>query len=473
MLGNSPKWIGIDLCGSELRAVIVQMRAGRPIVASAIKADAPPAAVIQGQIHNSAVLSVALRRLLDQVGESGATRAVVGIASDLLNLRPLVVPDVPDAEIPSVVAADVEHFQLVQSKGASYGFIRIHPPVNKEPGQQVVVFSGEEQVFQAIRETTERAALSVQSLEPTSLAMLRAAYQSRKEGQPLFVLMVSDTSSDVALVVGGRIAAYRRIDVGSLSLIGADRIDVHRPEIVPSGDSGDEPVRSEAADRLALEVRRTLDYLQREYPETAVCESLHVVVNRAQLGGLSSALSERLGVETNIVSPASADGSSSVPQEFATAFGLAMANAQTDLFMERLDLFTTQRSVARREASKRNFAGSIAVSVIAILFGVVGYFLYNNLISKAEQETKAAETQSAAIENQLLNSQADKAKRERQYVALRKEGLPSSEVIDEIVARLAPGVTLTALDITPDLKVVIKGDAVDEQSIIQTTQNDA
>ncbi|MBS1726016.1 MAG: pilus assembly protein PilM [Armatimonadetes bacterium] len=485
-MARETEHIGIDISEHEIRAVQLRTRNGKPAVVKAAWVPIPENAFQDGRVKHIGALSLALKRLLESSGFGRATsRAVLSVSSDRLAIRNIAIPPVPDSELAAVVAGEVEHFGLLQSKGGAFGFIRLLPPnrTASTGSQQVTVMAVDDELTSQLREVAERANVEVVALEPSALSMLRTVAAATPAGGTAFTLIVGREFTDAIFWIDGGLAAYRRLDVGSIMMMPVVR---HREAVVADSAATAvsdplEGLHEGAVDRLALETRRTIEYLQREFADFAVLDRIQLITDFQPMEPLARVLSRQFGIETSLVMvPTSQQDSSTAQAEmsgvggirYSTAYGLALYNAMMPgSKVPKLDLFSTQRTAQVYEATKRNFAGSIVVSALGIALGILGFVMYNMQISRVEGVIGSTNAQTAAIEAQIDQTMEERALHTRQYRALRKEGVPIGAMMDYIVGSLQSGVGLKSVTVGSDLKVVISGEAVDEASVIKTTQN--
>ena len=69
---------------------------------------------MNGRVLQPASVAVAapIRLLLNSMGISTAARVVVGVLGDGTTVRTMSVPRVPDHELPTIIAGEVNHYGL-------------------------------------------------------------------------------------------------------------------------------------------------------------------------------------------------------------------------------------------------------------------------------------------------------------------------------------------------------------------------
>lgn len=470
MLGKNSTLLGIEIHDHEVRVMEVRYKNNVPSVVAVRYEPMPEGAIEWGKIQNPMAIATVLRRVVDGMGTSKTATAVIGIPAGSCLLRNLMVPPVPPAELASVVAGEVEHYGIVRTQGGVHTFLPLNPPKAEAVAEAipVAVLAVEEDVTHVLREIAERAGIEVEALEPTLYAMFRAAMAASNTSS-LLAIMIGSTCGDMAVMSEGNLIAYRRIETGAQSLIQMSNIIGSSPTL----DRG-------AVEGLATETRRTMEYLRREYPSLPEISTLRVVVDNPALAPLAEQLSQRLGLTVEPVRPYLGPAADPIAvkstqgpdgMRFAAVSGLGLHGAQKSLTkIPALDLYSAERSVARLQTSKRNLAGSIAASLVAICLGTVGSFVYNGQINAVNKEIKLSEERLAKIKSEISLVQQQRALKDEQYKILRKNGVPVGPLADALVGSLSSGVGLRSFGITPDLSVSITGEAVSEASMIKTVQ---
>jgi type IV pilus assembly protein PilM len=518
MARKEPTILGIDLHEQEIRVVQVNVRSNKPSFGKIGRAPMPEGAVLNGRILHPGPVAVALRLLLNSMGIGSTGRVVVGVLGDGTTLRTMSVPPVPDHELPTIIAGEVNHYGLVHTAGGAYSYLRLNPhnrgsspetkgsaaPGDKretwldpEAGDQnpavVTVVAVEEDILNSLRETIEQANLTIEAIEPTQYAMFRTIMFAAGSSATLFALMVSPANTDVAFVHKGMIVGYRRIDIGSRLLTleyttttdapGAPQptaiaTDAYAHASPTSQGGGGSSLNRLAVESLSLEVQRTLNYYQREFPSAAIEDHVYLAIDDARIDEVAGELSLSLGVAVEPIRPSvnaqesndSAESGSALSPIYSAAFGLAVHGQTIMGRVPRLDLFSKQRAGVQQAETQRNFRGSIITSLFAIALGTTGYLLYHKQITSLEVETNNTTARTMAIKSKTGEALMERHKQEEQYKALRSEGIPVTEIIDYLANSFKPGNGLDTLSIAPDLSVTVMGQSVNEALMIDLYQ---
>ena len=504
--------LGIDLHDEEIRVVQVGTRSNKPFLGKVGRAPMPEGAVLNGRILHTGPVAVALRLLLNSMDIGATAKAAIGVLGDSTTLRTLSVPPVPDNELSTIIAGEVSHYNLVHSEGGAYIYLRLNPPSRSSSSESgsgqasggdkretwldpdasdqnpavVTVMAVEEDILLSLDDTVTQANVNVDAMEPTQYGMYRTIMASAGPTPTLFALMVNPANTDIAFIHKGLIVGYRRIDIGSRVLTlqytagGGGTvnpasaplgIEDRSPGAAPSG-TGD--LNKLAVHSLALEVQRTLNYYQREFPAALAEDNVYIAIDDTRLDTLAKELTFELGVKVETVVPGFGDspagnGSDGLSPIYAGAFGLAV-HGQVMSRVPRLDLFTKQRAGVKKKETRRNFTGSIIISFVAVLLGIVGFFVYHRQIEALDNQINETNAKATVIRNDTNKQVQLRHTKEQQYAALRSEGAPVTALMDYIANGITKGTGLQTVTISNDLVVNIVGQSANETLMIVTSQ---
>lgn len=463
-------FLGIDLHETEIRAVFVRIKGNKTTIVDEKFLAMPLGAMRGDRIQDAGAIAIALRLLIDGMNTGGCNRAIVGIPGGTI-LRNLTVPRVPADELPMVVEAEMEHQGMRGLDGGVSAYVKLWADEQTVQSDNVVVLTIDDETTAKLGGVIERAHLTVEALEPVQFAMYRSLMLAIPASATTAAIMVGATNTEIALVHNGHLVAYRNMGTGSQSLLSLGSMlspftDDPVAEEAPTGE-----ISISHLDALGTDVYRTLDYFAREHPAFAAIEKVYLSVDTVALATLGGELSRRLDLPVEMVNPGQEQAGGVERLRYAAAYGLAVRGASAATArVPRIDLFSKERSTARQVETQRNFAGSIALSAIAIALGVFGYIMYGRQISDVNDATKIDLARAAQIRSETDLTLQERARRAQQYIALRREGIPLTAIMDYIVGSLEPGVGLVSSVVGADLKVTITGEAIDEPAMIRTAQ---
>jgi type IV pilus assembly protein PilM len=485
MPGKDKGLVGIELNKDELRAVYVQYRGNKPQVTAAGWTRMPEGGLDNGTVDQPAVVGIALRKLMSDIGVPANVPAVIGIPAEGVTVRTLNVPPAPDEELATIVAGEVEHYRILRTKG-SHAYVPLTPPVrgNANTPISVVIAAAEEQVTRSMGDLASRADVQIAALEPLAFGHLRAVAASlAADEHAALAILVGESTTDLAVFSKGQMWFYRRLEYGIRTLIPGTQDYVAHSAF---GDNLDEPVgvtqkyNDTMLETLASEIGRSIDYLAREYKEHGTFTTLLISVDDPIAADIVAHLGERLSIPMSMIAPFS--GVSVRPDvamgaqapdgfRFACAFGLAIRDSlMFSAGLPRVDLYAAERTVVRTQTVRRNLAGSLAASAAAILVGVGGYYLYNRQISTIDSQADTSKNRANALMSQADAMTSQHRRRENQLRLLSEEGVAATAILDFLADSLDPGVGIQSLSIAPDKTLTLIADAVDESSMLHTVE---
>lgn len=488
--------LGVDINQYEIR--VVEMRGVGPS-AQVIRAGAVP--VPRGAIEGDRIIfpdtiSETLRGLLHRMNVS-TRQAVVGLGAANTITRVLDLPRVPDHEIRMVIEGELAHYQILRAGTGAFDYLRLQdPPPGKEAAPPVLVMATEERTVDLYREITERAGLQLLALEPILLSMYRTATPLIQAQPSAACLLISYGKSEIAIADQGHIRLYRRVDIGSNDLIAGRQPASSLPlsqggeahERVLLGDDapfespllseGEGEINAVAANNLATELQRSLDYYRREFPQAPAVTRVILATNDPEIDPLAQWLSQALAIDCIVAEPPISMGVSralaaqlEAPEglRYLGAAGLAL-NALPGLpaTVPRFDLSAFEREAVEVVAARGRLAVSLAISVSMIVVGLVVTLTFLRHTGILEHQIRMMQSDLMG-KQQLEQAQIQEIQLVHdRYVALKREGVPFPRIMDLIARAVSMQAGLTTVGLDRAGRLAVEGEAEDEKAMIDT-----
>ncbi len=440
----------------------------------------PTGALVGGTIISPDDVGNAVRHLLDYLGAS-STEAVIGVPSASTVLRTLTIPPSSGVEMDRLVAGEVEHFGILATEGSTYGTYPMPAAHGTDGGASlsVLLIGAEGREIAALRQMAVRAALEVDSLEPINLAMYRASRPHISDGKSLMVATISDTRTDVVMHVKGDVCLYRRVDLGSNSLLvrhaGDDMFlnpsNLAAPE--SPGDLDPRKVSPGPANTLAIEFKRSVEYFHREYQGEEI-DKLLLVTTEPFMEELVPWLSAQVGLPVEMIQEIRASSESAKVKtelekpngaKYLGAYGLALRGLADDK-APSMDLFVKGRTAAAIEEERKGTAWSLLASILLVVLGVVIAFSVGLKANLADHELFHAKADVAEKQAQLQKTSEEDVRVRQQYDLLQASGVPLGNIVDVVSRDLSGPIGLTDIQADSSGKIHLAGEAEDENSVI-------
>ncbi len=482
MLRNQRSTVGIELQDRHIRVVEVS-DTEVPVILSVGEAATPPGAIQGGIIAKPEALALALRRLFEMLGIE-TDQAVMGLPGAACVLRTLTVPPVLDSELPGIVDGEVKHFNILASPDAVYD---IFPMPKAHTGDaanslNVLLIGAEGAGVAGIREVANRAGLQVLALEPVHVGMYRSASEVLERPSTM-VVTVSETRTDVVLHSEGEICLYRDIDLGTNSLLvgfaGEDpflspKLLAEQP--TTPGELNPSRVQIGPAHNLAIELKRSIDYFQREYSRNEPIDKLILVSTERGMEDVAPWLSNELGLPVEILNSykcppdreqVKAEIAPPNSVKFAAAYGLAMrASYSNRKKTPHMDLYVRERTAAVRAEKQKSVAGSLVASLLVVVAGLAVAYWFGIEANHVEHELGHV-NETVTAEREIFQRNSEQALLIHQrYDLLKQSGVPLSRVIDTVASRVEGQIGLTDMQADATGLIVLGGEALDERTAI-------
>src|SRR5579884_358872 len=487
--------LGVDIHPHEIR--VVEMR-GNWSHAEVVNVGAipTPAGAMEGdRVANPDAVAEALRQLLHDRG-IGARDAIMGIAARSIITRVIDVPRVPDKEMRTVIEGEMAHYQILREGTGTFDFIRL--PETEENGEatpQVLLMAVEDLIVSGYCEVADRAGLRLIALEPVLLSMFRAAFAQDQSRPTVACLSITYGKSEIAIMDESLLRLYRRVDTGSDDLISSRRQT--NPVQQATGrallgslpeqeiDLGEVPSQSDinisAANNLAIELQRSIEYYRREYPNSEPINRVLVATNDPELQPIVAWLSEALGTEMVTVSPQASmildpdvDALLAPPDglRFLGAAGLAMHElAGHPTTLPLFDLSSLQQASNLIETSKRKLVIAMVAAAAILVIGLGAAFAVGQRADAVYNDLTSAQKQLAAKQQEHQTQVAQLEAQQEQLRVLKTQGFPFPRIVDAAAAAVDPDAGLTDVNLDVSGKVMLNGDAASSRAVNNTLQN--
>ena len=465
MARNRRHVLGIEIDGGQVRIVEMQRGAHHPTITGVHIADLPSGTMAGGAVMRPEILAEVLAKSLDEM-KATTRNAVLGLPASIISMRAMDVPDVPEAELHAVVEGEVQHFQILREEGGIFDYWSLKPAAGKEdPDRQVLLMAVEESILGGYREGLERAGISLDAIEAQHIGMLRSAGKAMEKEGAVCVLTIGATRSEIGMVVSDELALYRRIEIGSMDLV-VDDLSAELNESVVSS--------------LSTELKRSIDYFHREYPNAPIVEKVIAVNREPELTKLAEMLIPILRVDFEIVTPP--DSAAATPEisrmldmpdgcRYLGAIGLAMEGI--DVGSTNNPVFDFAASGGRSyelKAARRTFMLSAAAAgAILFLGGIVAVYL-GSRNNQLDAEVSSLRSEINSLQDKY-RPQAEARATQIQIVAdLALQGVPFQPLMDALSSALDPAVGLEKVSVDTGGVVNLTAEATDELAMINTVE---
>jgi Tfp pilus assembly PilM family ATPase len=404
-------------------------------------------------------------KALDEMGAS-TRNAVLGLSASVISMRAMDVPDVPEAELQAVVEGEVQHFQILREEGGVFDYWPLKPAA-KEDGEdrQVLLMAIEESVLGAYREALERAGVTVDAIEAQHVGMFRSAGDAMEKEGACCVLTVGSARSEIGMVISDELCLYRRIEIGSADMI-ADEM---------TGD-----LRETVVSTLATELKRSIDYFHREYPNAPIVEKIVAVIEDPLLAKIPELLIPVLRADVELVTPP--DSSAASPEvsrlldmpdgcRYLGAIGLAMEGIESG--SSNLPVFDFAASGGRSyelKAARRNFIMSAGAAVAVLVIGGVTAFFLSSKNNQLDAEISNLRSEINTLQERYRPQAEARAMQIEILRDLGKQGVPFQPLMDALTASLDPAVGLETVSVDPGGVVNFVAEATNELAMINTVE---
>lgn len=477
--------VGVEIYETEVRIVETRFTSGKPVVSAAGAAHLPEKCIVDGEIVRVDAVAFATRKLLETL-QIESRDAIIGIPFAGFTTRSLKLPPTPPDELAILIEGEVRHFDILRSPDGAYDYFKIATQDPLEVG--LVLMASEGHVTASLRAVADRSGLNVVALEPISIGMLRTACVSPDGVPEGLLLLVGETATEAAVMHDGRNWLYRRIDIGTNALMQAGSSEMERIDPFNAPVSEQEPspevapvLRKGPADSFAVEIRRTLEYFAREFPDATTKTVIRMAVCDPLALPIQEFLETALKCEVRLVAPSGFVSSGDKVLEalgnerafrFGGAYGLALHQERAiSEAIPALDLFVRERRQAQLESKRRTFAGSLVTSILAVIVGIAGTLWFGSQANRAEEELGQLNTELQQLRGSERQNIIGSQRALEQIAYFSRQGVPAVWIVDSLASHLNPEVGVDEVRFEDGGTILITGEAASEQALLLTVQN--
>jgi Tfp pilus assembly PilM family ATPase/Tfp pilus assembly protein PilN len=477
--GRNRNYVGIEITDTEIRGVNVRHSGNRSQVTAHAILQIEAGLVSGGFIQNPGLVGQALKKLSERLKVDNSTRVSIAVPDARVSTYRISVPAVAGTDLKTIVDGEVAHYHLVEDQG-TYGFFKLRSPNSQAVDEvPVLIAATHSSTVLHLQEACESQNLYLVSLEPAQFARLRALVPFLAHEESVVILNFHETSADLTLLVKGELWFYRSLNVGANLLVSETedgRLDLNDARI----------------DELAVDIRRSVDYFEREFDVSALPRRMLVTSVTERMATFLEPIATRLDIElrwTDAFSTWLGDKSNnydpdetvvrafvpnspveSVPQgalAYNTAYGIALMD-RADLVngAPRVEIYKRDFALEQKKDTQRNLLGSVLVSIGALAVGLGGWLFGSYQVNELQRQTEDTKTRADNIRKQAELADRTVRRLVQQADLLRKDGLPAVSVIDEISLSTPNGVGIKAIDISQEQNVTIEGNTNEESLIV-------
>jgi type IV pilus assembly protein PilM len=313
LFGAKKDVVGIDVGSSSVKLVqLKEVKGGYRLLNLGI-AQLPPEAIVDNTVMDSVAVIDAIRNLVENQ-RIKTKNVATSVSGHSVIIRKISMPAMTEEEVAASIEWEAEQFIPFEISEVNLDF-QILGPDAKDPSQMTVLLVAAKKDFVNEGLSVFREC----GLNPVVLDIdcfaLENAFQANYDTEEGAVALVDIGASEmnVNVLKGGNSVFTRDIQVGGNMFneeiqkrLGLNSEEAEQAKL-GSEIEGVDPatlatVMSEAADALAQEIQRSLDYFSATSADDKVAK-LYISGGVARMAGISELLEQRLGVPVEILDP--------------------------------------------------------------------------------------------------------------------------------------------------------------------------
>jgi type IV pilus assembly protein PilM len=382
--------VGLDIGTSAVRAAEIDTSKSTPVLLTYGQVGLPLGSLVDGEIRDTTSVAEAIEKLWKN-GQFTKSSVIVGIAGLRAITREIDLPYVPDDEVDSAVRFQSEEVIPFPPDQTLLSSQVLSDYTNDEGGKmrRVLVAAAHVDLVNGVIEAVERAGLTVEGVDLTSSAIVRAIGDHDGSDQPEAIVSIGAGLSVVVVHQNGRPQFVRTIGSGGNATTAAISASLDIPIMDAEALKyrlGEDSHQFQAAERVAQpsmlelvdEIRNSIQYFA-SLPGRLPVSQVLVTGGGCELHGLMAMLESQVRIPVRFSSSLervdasklglTEDQIAAVAPVLSSPIGLALP--EPDKAVKKFNLLppeVAQKSRIKR-IQNRTLVGSIAVIALLLIFG--------------------------------------------------------------------------------------------------------
>jgi len=391
--------VGLDIGTSAVRAAEIDTSKSTPVLLTYGQVGLPPGSLVDGEIRDSTSVAEAIEKLWKN-GQFTKSSVIVGIAGLRAITREIDLPFVPDDEVESAVRFQSEEVIPFPPDQTLLSSQILSDYTNDEGAKmrRVLVAAAHVDLVNGVIETVERAGLTVEGVDLTSSALVRAIGDHDGSDQPEAIVSIGAGLSVVVVHQHGRPQFVRTIGSGGNATTAAISASLDIPIMDAEALKyrlGEESHQVQAAERVSQasmlelvdEIRNSIQYFA-SLPGRLPVSQVLVTGGGSELHGLLDMLESQVRIPVHIRSSLervdisklglSQEQMDTVAPVLSSPIGLALP--EPDKAVKKFNLLPPEvaQKVRTKRIQDRTLVGSIVFLVLLLVFGGWKYVQVHN-----------------------------------------------------------------------------------------------
>jgi len=482
--------LGVQFRQDSIAVVEMRKSGSTHIVTAAGSAELAQGYLEPNAPGGTAYIGQKLRALLKEIGAT-AKNAMVAVPSHGTMTRLIELPPLPDDEMRMAIDGEIREHQMLTETGGAFDYSPIGEGT-EQTKRTVLVMAADDIILWRLQDIIKTAGLRLHEFVPSHSAAMRSMLGDPLS-EPTLHVSVGMSSCEMAIFDGTDCRMYRRIDVrGSDLVVQAASLDEEEEMAAESAGlhSGEIPFalklaqegRAEGIDpviaaRLTTELRRSLDYHNRQNPNEHPISRAKVVISDDRLSEVRERIGEDLGLdaqvgEATIVVQGSArlvlSGAPDV-KGYAPAVGLALQNfGHAGDTLHAFTLAAAGRVVERTSNVRKTLVPTLVIAGFFALAGLGITMVLNATARILESENDALSRDLNALKAEYLPIQEAAQLEMTAMGELAIRGIPFPPIMDQISGAQHGDLWLTKSTFDVGGRISLQGEARNEAAIIST-----
>lgn len=452
--------LGVDISETIISLALLKKSKNGVRLLKTAAGPVPDGAIKNGNIEKPVILARAIKTLKAR-NKIRAQHTAMSLVANPTLMQILDMPEKLPGNIRQFVQNEVKHYAILPIQNAAIDFCGIKAS-GRSGSRRVLVVATDSQKITAAAKTFNSEGLNIGSIEPASVAYIRACYAKK-------IAKKFDRNLLFAIVHQG---------ILTLCLFRNQTLDFVRTKPLKADTSEDEKY----VDWLAEEINAVLKFYEFEVPEALGKWEINILtsIHNDSVKQQAESLKAKLGqVELEVRTPEDAYLDTPVAdinrsdRPSAIAVGLAMKLLNIPGCNLNINLFPPEVAEAKSARKQTLIIANAAAAILLLMILSIGFFSMkvkkvNENIHQEKQMRLRKNTQALLDEEVLLNRQiANISKNLSRMNIILNTGsfLKWGQVLDDVRLATPKTVRITKLSSKDNSKMLLEGQAFSYEAI--------
>ena len=316
MFSGSKKLVGLDIGSSSLKLSEIISTSHGPILNRFLQIPVPPGIIVDGVLENPSALSSIAKELFRNSGCKGKG-VVTSLSGSSVIVKKVTLAQMEETDLRDLIRDEAgKYLPFDNMDDVNYDF-QILGDNEYNPNQMdVIIVAAKKTDVSSYLDAITAAGLTVMIIDVDSFAletMYEANYEF-EENEIIVIVNIGASLTNINVIKGGMSIFTRDFTIAGNAIteglqekyqVSADEAETIKTEGIPGSEQDNADLRNtilDCAEPICSEIERSVDYFRSTFGGDYI-KHVYLSGGSSRIAGLSSHLSQRLNIETELINP--------------------------------------------------------------------------------------------------------------------------------------------------------------------------